>query len=122
MSILEGSLASKVAAALEAAHVPRDLTLTRIVAGESEPSTPWIPGAPTITTHPGRGWTESYDDTTVDGTLVDAKDVKVLVLASTIDIEPQDVTDSVTIGGETLTVVNVKRDASGALFILQARA
>lgn len=121
-SILEGNLALDVAAALEAADVPRDIVVTRTVPGEPDPSTPWLPGTPTITTHTGRGWTESFDDSVVDGTLIDSKDTKVLVLASTIDIVPTDATDVVAVDGVTLTVVNVRRDASGALFIIQARA
>ena len=122
MSILEGSLASDVAAALEAASVPFDITIVRTTIGPSDPATPWLPGPATTTTHAGRGWTETYDDATIDGTVIDAKDVKVVILTSTIDIVPTDATDTITVDGATLVIINVKRDASGALFILRARS
>src|SRR5882672_4458245 len=100
MSILEGDLAEAVTAALTDAGVPYAVTVTRTTPGTPNPSTPWIPGVPVVTPHACRGWTEAYDDATVDGTVIDAKDVKVLVLASTVDIEPRD-TDTITVAGAT---------------------
>jgi hypothetical protein len=121
MSILEGELAEAVSAALTDAAVPRDITITRTAAipGEHE----WDPPVETTTPYACRGWVENYDDDSVDGTLIDARDVRVMVLTSSISsIVPTDATDTITIDGKTFTIVNVKRDASGALYVVQARA
>jgi hypothetical protein len=123
MSILEGELAEAVSAALTDAAVPRDITITRTTPGEVDPDEPWIPVEDVVVPYIARGWVEQYDDDAVDGTLIDARDVRVMVLTSSISsIVPTDATDTITIDGKTFTIINVKRDASGALYIVQARA
>jgi hypothetical protein len=121
LSILQGELAEDVAAALDAADVPYALTVTRQEQGEPDPETPWEPGPIVDVPYDGRGWVENYDDDAIDETVIDARDVRVMILTTSISIEPTD-TDTLTLDGKAFTIVNVKRDASGALFIIQARA
>lgn len=121
VSILEGELADLVTEALEAERVPVAITITRTVRGEPDPARPWQPGASVITDYACRGWTETYAYDAVDGRLIDTHDVKVVVLTASITITPTDVSDTITVDGKTLAIVNVKRDASGALFEIQAR-
>lgn len=121
-SILEGELAELVTEALEAERVPVAITVTRTIPGEPNPDTPWIPAEPTITPYPCRGWVEAYDDDAINQTLIDARDVKVMVLTTSIAIIPTDATDTITLNARDYAIVNVKHDASGALYIIQARA
>lgn len=122
MSILEGQLADEVTAALDAADVPYAITVTRTVTGEPGEN-PWDPpGEEVITPYPCRGWVENYDDDALAGTLIDARDVRVMILTTSISIEPTDSTDTITVEGRELAIINVKHDASGALFVIQARA
>ena len=112
MSILEGSLALDVAAALEAAALPYDLTLQKRIAGT--PVT-WAP-------HACRGWRDQFTQDTVDGTLIRATDARVMIIAGSLAIEPT-TSDRVTVNGVTYTViVGVKRDPAGATWELQARS
>lgn len=112
MSILEGSLALDVAAALEAADAPYDLVLNKRIAGT--PVT-WAP-------HLCRGWRDQFAQDTVDGTLIRATDVRVMIIAGSLDVEPT-TSDRVTVNGVTYAViVSVKRDPAGALWELQARS
>jgi hypothetical protein len=118
-SILEGELADAVNEAMELANVPRTIVITRTEYGP--PPEPGEPGEEVTTEYQCRGWTEAYDDDALAGTLIDAKDVRIVVLATSIAIVPTD-TELVTIEGRLFTIINVKRDASGALYFLQARA
>lgn len=120
-SILEGELAELVTEALEAERVPMTITVTRTVTTEPDPETPWIPGEEVSTAYPCRGWVENYSDDAFERTLIDERDVRVMVLTPSIAIVPTD-TDTITIEGRQLSIVNVKHDASGALYIVQARA
>jgi hypothetical protein len=120
MSILEGQLADEVTAALDAADVPYAITVTRTVTepGEEE----WDPPVEVVTNYPCRGWVENYDDDDLTGTVIDQRDVRVMILTTSITIIPTDDTDTITVEGRQLSIINVKHDASGALFIIQARA
>lgn len=120
-SILSGELAEAVTGALEAERVPDALSVTRTIPGTYDPGT-GTTGPDTVTVHACRGWVESYDDDTIDGTRINASDVRVMVLTTSIDVEPSDDTDTITVNGEVLSILSVKHDASGALFIVQARA
>lgn len=121
-SILEGELADEVTAALDAADVPYAITVTRTVPG-GPGENPWDPPTDDTTVdYPCRGWVENYDDDNVNGTLIDARDVRVMILTTSTTIVPTDTTDTITVEGRTLSIINVKHDASGALFIIQARA
>lgn len=119
VSILQGELAQTITEALLDANVPFDIIVRRTTTVPGPE--PWDPPVETTTTYPCRGWVENYDDDTVTGTLIDARDVQVMILTTSIAVEPTD-TDTITIEGRELSIVNVKHDASGVLFIIQARA
>ena len=121
MSILQGELASEVAANLIDADVPYDIVVTRATEGDRDPYDPDGETTVTITEHVGKGWVEQYSDEARDGTLIDDRDVRVMILTSTIDIVPTDSTDSVTAEGSVFNIQSVHRDASGALHVVQAR-
>jgi hypothetical protein len=119
-SILEGQLADEVTAALVAAGVPYAITVTRTET--IQPPEEWLPPEEITTDYPCRGWVENYDDDSLTGTVIDARDVRVMILTASITIAPTDATDTITVEGRQMSIVNVKRDASGTLFIVQARA
>lgn len=123
MSILEGELAAAVAGMLLDAEVPYEVTITRTTTTPADPYDPDSTGTTTVTDHVGRGWTEQYSDESRDGTLIDQDDVRVMVLTTTIDIEPtDDGTDKLAVHGQTFTIMSVQRDASGTFFVIQGRA
>lgn len=117
-SILEGELAGQVADALSVARVPMALTIVVTIPGGGPP---YDPDPPTYEGHTCQGWPESYADDEVDGTRIERTDVRITVLTATLDIEPT-TNDAVTVGDDTYSIINLKRDASGALLQIQARA
>lgn len=116
-SILEGELASQVADALSVARVPYALTIVVTIPGGGPD---YDPDPPTYEGHACQGWSESYADDEVDGTRIEMTDTRVMVLTSTLDIEPT-TADAVTVGDSTYSIINLKRDASGAVLEIQAR-
>lgn len=119
--ILDGDLAEAVAAALTDAGVPYAVVVTRTTAGASDPSTPWIPGAPVVTPYACRGWADAYLADEIDGALILASDLKVIVLLPTIAVMPA-AGDSVTVRGWQYGVISVQTDPALATATLQARA
>lgn len=117
-SILEGELAGQVADALSVARVPYALSIRVTIPG-SGPS--YDPGPPTYENHDCEGWAESFNDDEVDGTRIRATDTRVLVLTPTLAITPT-TADRIIVAGKSLAIINLKRDASGALLEIQARA
>jgi hypothetical protein len=117
MSILDdGSLAEEIAEGLAAADIPFDVTLLeQVVSGP--------PHNPTIdyVDHPCKGFAESYDNLLIAASAVQANDVKVMVLATTLDITPT-TADRVSVRGVSYSIISVSTDPAGALFELQARA
>lgn len=120
-SILQGDLADEVTAALDAAGVPYALTVTRIEPGEPDPETPWIPGEDTPVPHACSGWVDQYALADIDGTTVLSTDTRVMIVLSSLDIEPT-TADTITVSGVTYTIISVRRDAAGALWDIQGRA
>ncbi|MBP0614290.1 hypothetical protein [Jiella mangrovi] len=116
VSILESELAAEVTQALTDANVPRDVTVTRTVPGD--PYDPDDVGG--SVEYQGRGWIELYEDRDRDGQVIGDTDIKIVILVTTIAIIPSQ-QDTITVGGETYEVITAGRDASGALFIVQAR-
>jgi hypothetical protein len=116
-SILEGELADEVAEALGVARIPTVVTIRVTIPGGG-PS--YDPEPPTFAYHPCQGWPESYDDDQVDGTRIASSDLKIMVLTPSIDIEPT-TSHSVIANGLVYSILAVKRDASGALYEIQAR-
>jgi len=70
----------------------------------------------------GVGLMETYGINQVDGTLIQAGDRKVLIIAESLSpaLVP-DTGDQLVIEGITLIVVNVERDPAGATYTCQAR-
>ena len=120
-SILEGELAQTIADALTDADIPYDVTITRTVPGEPDPETPWIPGEPVVTNYACQGFTETFEADYISGGLVQANDLKVVILAPTLVITPS-LTDTVTVRGQTYTIIRVMPDPALATIALQVRS
>lgn len=118
-SILEGELADEVAEALGVARIPMAVTVRVTTYGEYDPST-GTGGETTYVDHACQGWPESYGEDTIDGTRIRSSDLKVMVLTPTIGVEPG-TSDQVIVAGEVYSIINMTRDASGALYEIQAR-
>ncbi|SHG79656.1 hypothetical protein SAMN02745157_4856 [Kaistia soli DSM 19436] len=81
-----------------------DAVLTRETVGAPDPATPWEPGAVTTTSYPCKAINDEWASSYLAGGLVNAGDCKVLVLASTLIVEPAP-GDRITVRDETFTVV-----------------
>ena len=73
-----------------------------------------------VTRHACRGWVESFSRFEVERSLVRATDRKVVVLADTLAVQPNE-TGRVVVDGETLSVVSVRSDPARATWEIQAR-
>ena len=115
MSILEGELAETIADALIEASVPVAVVVTR-----NEVSGPvWEPII-TPVAHDCQGLTVRYTVLERAHSNVEVSDVKVLILASTLDIEPNS-SNIVTIGGTTFSIIAFSTDPARALWVFQSR-
>jgi hypothetical protein len=79
-------------------------TLTRVTTAAPNPATPWIPGEASSATYSCRAIHDTWGATWLAGGLVGSDEVKVVILAATLAVEPQP-GDTVTIRGETFTIV-----------------
>lgn len=120
MSILEGSFATDVASALEAAAVPYDLVLSREVTVDSPAPEPGEPAQTVTVNYPCRGFTDEYDASWRAGGLINTGDVKIIIIADTIEIEPA-AGDQVTVRGKTYTAISVEADPAKATWAIQGR-
>ena len=116
-SILEGELAETISEALIDADIPYAVTITRT---EDVGGPPWDPVTEDVE-YACQGFTEEYTALELSGTLIQAHDVKVVVLAPTLTITPT-VADKVTVRGQTYSIINVSPDPALATIALQARA
>jgi hypothetical protein len=116
MSILEGELAETIGDALLGADIPLDLVVTRSTSGGG--GDPWDPDPPTLTDYPCKGFVDSYTALERAGTLIEASDVKVVIVAKTLAIKPTPA-DTVKVRGKTYSIVNVSADPAVALWELQ---
>ena len=119
MSILD-QLAEDVSNALIAEGVADTVIVTR---SETIGDTPYDPGSGETTQveYTCQGWRDQYEQDMRDGTLIQANDVRVMIVASTLSITPT-TADDITIDGRTFGIVSVQRDPAGALWDVQARA
>ncbi|MBX9823520.1 MAG: hypothetical protein K2Y27_00860 [Xanthobacteraceae bacterium] len=115
--LLDGELADGIGNALLDADLALDITLARTTPGGG-PS--YDPDPSTVTTYPAKGFTDTFSESYLAGGLVEAGDVKIVIIATTLAIEPAP-GDRATIKGETYTVVSVSADPARALFDLQGR-
>ncbi|MGE0749338.1 MAG: hypothetical protein AB7K64_02010 [Variibacter sp.] len=118
MSVLEGEIAETVADALLEAAIPLDLVLTRTTPGGGDP---FDPDPPTSTDYACKGFLDSYSVLERAGSLIEAGDAKIVIVATTLSIEPAP-GDSVTVRGKSYAIVNVSADPAVALYELQGRA
>lgn len=107
-SPLLGSLASTVAGALSSTLY--DCTLTRMVVPSSPTYDPADPPPAVPVTYTFKGMEEEYSAGTRGQGLVGATDVRVLILAGTLAVEPQPM-DLLTVRGNVLRIV--PEDARG---------
>ena len=115
-SILDGALAKTVGKALGGVFYVA--TLTRLTPGVGPA---WDPGAPTETAHACKGLVDTYSAYERQNTLIQAGDVKVLLLATSLAITPT-AGDKVTIRGVAYNIIDVSTDPAKAVWVLQARA
>jgi hypothetical protein len=118
-SILNGELADTISDALLDAGIPLDVVVTRLtpnVGGD-----PADPPPPTLTDHACKGFADRFSDAFIAAGLIERGDIKVVVVANTLAIEPEP-GDQVTIRGKTYRVFDVSADPALALYELQARA
>lgn len=121
MSILEGEFADEIASALEAASLPFDLTLSRDVVQDSPAPEPGEPPVIVTVNYPCRGFVDDFDASWRAGSLIQAGDVRVIIIANSIDIEPV-AGDRITVRGKTYAAITVQADAAVATWQIQASA
>ena len=115
VSPLEGSIAKTIGKAFTSIFY--DCTLTRSTSGSGDA---WNPGASTLTEYPCKGMVGEYTDFERQNTLIETNDRKITILAASLSVEPKQ-TDTVTIRGETFTVIRAKTDPAKATWTVQAR-
>jgi hypothetical protein len=116
VSPLAGSIAKTIGKAFNSLFL--DATLTRDVAGVSPD--PADPVAPTQTTFACKAIVEVYSDYLRKSGLVNERDRKVLVLASTLSTVPKP-DDRISISGIAFTVMSVATDPATATWEIQGR-
>lgn len=119
-SILEGSLARTIASA--ASFIFLNATLTRSTPGVSPD--PADPVPPTETTYSCKAIEDTFSTGLLEKGLVNATDVKILILANTLSggtIVPQSL-DKITIRGVTYTIVPPGTSGLGAVMGDPAKA
>ena len=116
VSILQGELADILSDAIESAGLPYAVTVTRTTT-----SGPDYDPVVTETPYEGQGWQDQYDQDTIDGTLVQANDVRCFILAHSLAITPT-TADTLTLDGMTYAIVRVSVDPAGTALEIQGRA
>lgn len=118
-SPLEGALAQTIGKAMGGLFYA--CTVTREIPGSTEaPYSPWAPGPSTPVAYQCKGLVDTYSAYERQNTLIAAGDVKVLILAATLDITPT-TADKVTIRGTEYAIVDVSTDPATAVWTLQCR-
>jgi hypothetical protein len=101
-SPLAGSLAKTIGKAMQGLFL--DAELVREVDGVVNPDRPFDPPARTEKRFPCKAIHDEFSSTLLAGGLVNADDVKVLILAASLSVTPQS-GDRVVIRGKTFTIV-----------------
>jgi hypothetical protein len=117
MGLLDGGVKAAVHGGLKAILLPMTLVLRQTTAAENA----WE--APTVTEdeHSVRGMISDYEDSEIDGTIVQKGDRKALILAGSYVGEEPLPGDSLTYGSDSYHVLDVKSDPAGATYVLQLR-
>jgi hypothetical protein len=122
VSILDGELADTIADALIDAAIPFAVTITRSGTTGGDPADPGS-GTTVTTDYPCQGFVDSYSAFDVANSLVLAGDVKIVVIANSLDMPSQPSPgDIVTARGRSYSIINVSADPALALFEIQGRA
>lgn len=78
-------------------------------------------GVNSVTTeYKGKGFVDDYENSRIDGTIIQVGDRKVVLLGASFSVKPE-TDDTVLIEGDTWTIVRVTRDPAGATYECQAR-
>lgn len=118
-SPLQGSLARTIGKAMSGLFY--ECSLLRETPGStSPPYSPWSPGPATSTAYACKGMVDTYTAFERSQTLIQQGDVKVLILAATLDVSPS-TADKLSIRGTEYTVVAVDTDPATAVWTLQCR-
>lgn len=120
MSILSGSFAAEIADALDAADIPYELTLTRDVEQDSPAPEPGNPPNIVPVDYPFKGFVDDFDASWRAGSLIQAGDVRVIIVANSLAVEPV-AGDRITARGQTFTAITVQGDPALATWQIQAR-
>lgn len=120
MSILSGSFAAEIADALAAASIPFELTLSRDVEQDSPAPEPGNPPVIVTVDYACRGFVDDFDASWRAGSLIQAGDVRVIIVANTLAVEPV-AGDLITVRDKTYVAVSVQADPAGATWQIQAR-
>lgn len=94
-----------------------NVTLTRTIPGEPDPSQPWVPVDPTEEAEPLLAIVKGVSAQFVDGETIKASDREVLCAPPAMGIEPADV---LTIDGKPVTVIR-RTDIPGAGIVAAIR-
>jgi hypothetical protein len=119
MSILESELAETIGAALVESGLPLGLTLIRETV-VSDPAEPWNPPVTESSFHPCLGFADAFEQSVIDGYLVLSTDVKIVIVATSLAVEPVP-GDRITIRGKTYHVIQVSTDPAQACWTCQGR-
>lgn len=120
MSILEGELAEIIGDAIGGADLFYDAVLSRTTITGGDPYDPGS-GVETTETFACQAFEDTYSIFERQNTLIQAGDVKVVVLAITLATTPT-TADKITTRGVARSIVSVGRDPAGATWTLQARS
>jgi hypothetical protein len=116
-SILQGPLAKVVAKAM--APVAVDLVYQQVSQVLVDADKPWAGTTESVQVHRCRGWTETFNRN-LERTVVKAGDLRVMILAETLNVQPE-TSGRIVVDGRTLAIVDVRRDPAGATFDVQVR-
>src|SRR5690554_3914972 len=119
MSVLQGSLARTIGSAMRGLFYECSVIVT--TPGEFDPENPHIEPQPTIATYPCRGMVDTFSDYQIANGLVEAGDRKVLILQTSLAIEPA-VGMEVSIRGEKFTILGVNTDPAVAVWELRCNS
>lgn len=114
-SILEGELAEILSDALAQWGIPYPMTVTR-----GEETGPEYEPTVIYTNYDCQGWRDQYGQEDIDGTAIQTRDVRLLVLINSITIVPNSA-DKITANGETYGIVSVTIDPAGTVYDIQGR-
>ncbi|MBG0802118.1 hypothetical protein IYW40_11600 [Methylocystis sp. H4A] len=118
MGLLDGGLASDIAAAL--GDVAIDVTLTREEEIGPGPN-PWDPPITAPVDYQCLGWLDAFDASWIAQGLVQESDVRVIIIATSLATTPV-LGDALTVGGQTFLIAGVRHDPALATWDLVGRA